>query len=86
MDLKELAKLIALCRKQGIASIKTADLEIQFAESIPQKHRKPYAKKKSLQEQVSEITQDIIENESELTPEQLMFYSVSDIPSSDSAQ
>lgn len=78
MDLKQLKALIALCRKSGIATIKVGDTEIQFAEAVSAKTRKQYTKKRPLAEQLHDITTDIIENESELTPEQLLFYSAPD--------
>jgi hypothetical protein len=78
MDISELKKLIALCRKSGIASIKVGDTEIQFAEKEAVKLRKQYSKRRPLAEQLHDIREDIIENESELTPEQLLFYSAPD--------
>lgn len=74
MDLKQLKALIALCRKSGILTVKMGDTEIHFSDNSSIKTRKPYTKKKYATDNLT----DIIENESELSPEQLLFYSATD--------
>lgn len=61
-DLKELQALLKLCRKQGITEIKLGDVSVKFGD-LPKKSSE------------SEESEDEIPTD-ELTPEQLMFFSV----------
>lgn len=67
-DLTELQKLLKLCRKQGITEIKLGDISIRFGD---------IAKSDTEREEASE-EKDILD--SELTAEQLMYFSVSGEP------
>lgn len=64
-DLDELQKLLKLCRKQGVQDIKLGDCHITFGE-LPRK-------------QAASTESDDPETE-ELTPEQMMFFSVGGAP------
>lgn len=68
-DLKQLKALIALCRKNGVTSIKHGDIELTLGE-IPNKVPKKGTQKK---DQVSELSEKI-ESDS-LSPEALLFWS-----------
>lgn len=82
-SLKELDKLIQLCRKRGIQSIKVDNIEMHLGE---QKPKTTYKKDSLIKDWANnpynpgEITiptsiPDTIETPDELTEEQLMFYS-----------
>jgi hypothetical protein len=79
--LKDLEKVIKLCRKMGIAYIKTGELELQLG-AIEPKPKKiqdlsldfPEANIKVPTPTIPTETQEQIETDT-LTPEQLLFYS-----------
>lgn len=83
-DLKELKKLLVLCRQQGVESIKIADIEFHLGKA-PAKAYKPQAEvltdplanasvpKPNIYNEISEV--DKIEMPDELTDEQLMNWS-----------
>ncbi len=64
-DLAELAKLLKLCRKQGIKDIKFGDCHVIFGD-LPRK-------------QEGDSDSEELETD-ELTPEQLMFFSAGGMP------
>ena len=66
-DLKELQALLKLCRKQGVTEIKVGDVSVHFGE-LP-------TKAAGDKEDADESTPT-----DELTPEQLMFFSVGGAP------
>lgn len=77
-DLKELQKLLKLCRAQGITDFKMNGIEIKFGE-LPQQSSS----------MTDSLSQEDIANpyanfpQGELTPEQLMFYSSGGVPQDD---
>ncbi len=75
---KELNKIIALCRKQGIKSIKIGELELTLGDTVPagKKPRGKSAAKVNHGEQ-GEIETDGWEN---LSEEEQMFWSVGGVP------
>lgn len=76
-DLKELEKLLKLCRKQGVTDIKLGDVELKLGE-LP-------AESNGRQTSVETPTDNPYANfpDGELTPEQLMFYSAGGKPEDD---
>lgn len=75
-NLKELEKLLKLCRKQGVIEIKLGTIELKLGEL-------PYdnTSVKNLAEEVGDKYQNFPDGE--LTPEQLMFYSSGGLPEDD---
>lgn len=75
-NLKELEKLLKLCRKQGVTEIKLGTIELKLGEL-------PYdnTNVKNLAEEVGNKYQNFPDGE--LTPEQLMFYSSGGVPEDD---
>jgi hypothetical protein len=73
MNLKELQQLIKLCRKFGIESIKYEGIELVFgSEPLSNgKQEKPRVTVQTDDGELKDITQ--------LTPEQILFYSVNDV-------
>lgn len=77
-NLKELEKLLKLCRKQGVLEIKLGSVELKLGELPSEETLGSQAKDESL-------SKDPYAHfpEGELTPEQLMFYSAGGVPESD---
>lgn len=74
MDLKELSKLIQLCRKSGVLSIKMEGVELTLTEDAPAP-AKPRGKS-AVKSKASEVAgHDKTELEGELSAEELMFWS-----------
>jgi hypothetical protein len=79
-NIKDLDKLISLCRKRGVTSIKVAGVELVLSEQTP---AKTYTRstKTQLKEQLASpgftgITETTKILTDELDPETLLFYSV----------
>lgn len=73
MNLKELQKLISLCRKSGVLSIKMEGVELTLSE---EQAAAPKPRGKAAQKAAAEApTRDRIELEGEMTPEQLLYWS-----------
>ena len=84
MSLKELKKLAALCRAAGITHLKTAEVELTLSDSPPApRSKRTAAQKATVDEASSQIMADIV-NEDTLTQEQLLFFSVADVPEGNS--
>ncbi len=75
-NLKELEKLLKLCRKQGVTEIKLGTIELKLGE-LPFDNTSI----KNLAEEVGDKYQNFPDGE--LTPEQLMFYSSGGLPEDD---
>lgn len=78
-DLKQLTKLIALCRKQGVSHVKLGEFEITLSGSQPTKksrryNRKPLMGSSILSDQESEADDEI--ESDELSAESLLLWSV----------
>lgn len=73
MTLNELQKLIQLCRKTGVTSIKMEGVELTLTPDAPAP-AKPRGK--SAAAKAAPETHDKTELEDKLTDEQLLFYSV----------
>ncbi len=74
MNLKELQKLISLCRKSGVLSIKMEGVELTLSEETPAAP-KPRGKAAQKAATANAPSRDPIELEGEMTPEQLMYWS-----------
>lgn len=76
-DLKKLKKLVTFCRKHGISSIKVYDLEVHLG---PAPEKAPRGTKSAAGVKVNSTTtlETIYPEEPQLTPEQVLFYSVPD--------
>lgn len=68
-DLKELEKLLKLCRKQGVTEINLGTVAFKLGD-LPDKSKEE-------EETVSNFPSEV------LTPDQLMFYSAGGVPSED---
>lgn len=75
-DLKDLQKLLKLCRVQGITDFKMNGLEIKFGD-LPQTLAQSNEISQEAPSQFANFPQG------ELTPEQLMFYSSGGLPDND---
>lgn len=75
-DLKKLKKLVNFCRKQGISSIKINDLEFHLSPMVPRGTKSQSAARAKAEELADKI--ENIPNETPLTEEQVLFYSVPD--------
>ena len=73
-DLKDLEKLLKLCRKQGVTDIDLGSVKIKLGELPPEKQRLAEA-----DDQYSGFPTG------ELTPDQLLFYSAGGAPEDDPA-
>lgn len=71
-DLKALDKLIALCRKRGVKTVKLGDLELTLGDDAPAPQRRSRAKAAS-----PESSLDEIESFDMLSDEEKMFWSAS---------
>lgn len=79
MNLKELQKLIRLCRRTGVLSIKMEGVELTLSEETPAP-AKPRGKSATKSTEASVSPRDKTELEGELSPEELMFWSVNYVP------
>lgn len=74
MDLKQLKKIIDLCRKSGIKTFKGDGFEFELSDSIPaKKHSKKAKKEESVQ---STLPSDF----NDPTADELMFWSATQMP------
>ena len=75
-DLKELEKLLKLCRKQGVQNIKLGEIEFKLGDL-------PYVESRHIQgiDQPQDPLADFPQGV--LTPEQLIFYSSGGLPADD---
>lgn len=71
-DLKQLDKLIALCRKRGVTVIKIDNMELTLSESAPVKSSKK-------QDQLPQSSASLFESDT-LTDEQLLNWSIMEVP------
>jgi hypothetical protein len=87
-SLKDLQKLLALCKKQGVTSIKIDGIELTLTlnnepkrshidlDAFPEANiRVPQYTQVSVQDTATEVIEPKIDMPDELTDEQLMFYS-----------
>lgn len=82
MDLKELGKLIDLCRRKGVSDVSFEGISLKLREEAPPSN---YKKKKEEPADGPEDVEDPWKNfpDGHLTPEQLMYYSSGGIPEND---
>jgi len=73
-SLKELEKLLKLCRKQGVQKIKFDNVELELGDI-------PHEAGGSISNEINDPYKGFPTGE--LTPEQLMFYSAGGIPEND---
>lgn len=78
-ELKDLARVIDLCRKKGVSSITIGDMKLEFREEAPVSHYK----RKQVKEETDPVNPFVNFPEGELTPEQLMYYSSGGMPEND---
>lgn len=71
-DLKELDKLIALCRKRGITTVKIGELQLTLSDEAPESK---YKRAKATNQATVSYPDTQFESDA-LTEEELMFYSV----------
>ena len=71
-DLKQLDKLIALCRKRGIKSVQIDNLKIELGDAPEQRSTKKA-------QAISQVEEDF--ESDALTDEQLLHWSVTNLPS-----
>lgn len=77
-NLKELDKLISLCRKRGVKSIQIDNLAIELSDSTPATKRNSTSTKRQLQDlDAPDAAQEKFITDS-LTKEQLLNWSVTD--------
>lgn len=74
MDLKDLQKLIQLCRKSGVLSIKMEGVELTLSEDAPAA-AKPRGKAAVKAKATASPDHDKTELEGEMSPEALLFWS-----------
>lgn len=72
-SLKDLDKLILLCRKRGIETVKIDNIEFRLSDSLPQPKTQP--KRSSFVTEASGSSVDKILSPDALTEDQLLFYS-----------
>ena len=77
-DLKDLEKLLKLCRKQGVTEIKLGAVELKLGD-LPVSHSAGAAQ--SIQTDPANPYANFPDGE--LTPEQLMYYSAGGLPEND---
>lgn len=78
-ELKDLAKVIDLCRKKGVSSITIGEMKLEFREAIPTSNYK----RRQVKEETDPVNPYDNFPEGELTPEQLMYYSSGGLPEND---
>lgn len=76
-DLKELERLLKLCRKQGVTQIKLGEVELKLGDLPPEQRRSRD------QDDIPTDNPYADFPDGELTPEQLMFYSSGGLPEND---
>lgn len=76
-DLKQLDKVIALCRKRGVKSIKIDNVEITLSDTAPAAYKRPLHAQKQAATTSIPLPEGI--EQEQLTEEQLLFYSVQDV-------
>jgi hypothetical protein len=81
MDLKELGKLIDLCRRKGVSDIAMEGVSLKL---LPEAPPSSYKKKKELTDQPEDV-EDPWRNfpQGDLTMEQMAFYSAGGLPEND---
>lgn len=72
-DIKTLKKIALACRQAGITSYKCPEFEITLTHDAPQSNYKKRTNK------AAPDLSDRIDNQTQLTEDQLLFYSVADI-------
>ena len=77
IDFKALKKLAEVCRKAGIQHFKNADMEFTLTDSIPEKLPRKAHKAAQSSESGSSA---VISEDSGLSPEEMLFWSVQDVP------
>jgi hypothetical protein len=80
-DLKQLDKVIALCRKRGVKSIKIDNVELTLSEDAPAKQTRKKSNTKEA-EQVSATVDTAFESDSP-TEDELLFWSSVQVPESE---
>lgn len=78
-DLKDLGKVIDLCRKKGVMNITIGPLRLELGPEPEPKRRANEAQDPDPTDPYANFPQG------ELTPEQLMFYSAGGVPENDPA-
>lgn len=73
IEIKELSKILDVCIKKGVKSLEIDSLKVEFKENVPVKK---YTKKS--------ITKDKVETNEELTEEQILLWSSSEMNAGDS--
>lgn len=82
-DLKQLDKVIALCRKRGVKSIKIDNVELTLSEDAPAKQTRKNKKSNTKEaEQVSATVDTAFESDSP-TEDELLFWSSVQVPESE---
>lgn len=77
-DLKELQKLIALCRKTGIKTVKIGELELTLSDEVPVSKPRGKAAKKAEQTEESKLSE--FDSWEALSDEDKLFYSSTSQP------
>ncbi len=86
-NLKDLSKLITLCRKTGVSSIRVEGIELHLGAEPNKGIRQPKMGKISATPQMADKEQTIDEILSDgLTEDQLLYYSVTSQPDSSAAE
>lgn len=85
-DLKELTKLIDLCRKKGVSSLTVEGISLTLTAELPASNYKKRVEKELVDQ--PEDPQNPYANfpQGMLTPEQLMYYSAGGLPENESDQ
>lgn len=78
--LKDLAKVIDLCRKKGVSAITIGEIKLEFRADLPESN---YKRKQVIKEENDPVNPYANFPEGELTPEQLMYYSTGGMPEND---
>lgn len=81
-DLKDLERVIELCRKKGVSSITLGDVRLEIREEAPKSN---YKKRKENELEHNPIDPYANFPTDNLTEEQLMFYSSGGLPENDPA-
>ncbi len=71
-EIKQLDKIIALCRKRGVSEITVEGVTIKLGDAPVKRNRQAKGPSKPFHQDDNRV------ETSELTPEQLLFYSVQD--------
>jgi len=81
-DLKDLEKVIDLCRKKGVGSITIGEIKLELREEAPPSN---YKKRKANAQEPDPVDPYSNFPAGTLTEEQLMYYSAGGIPEEDPA-